>query len=42
MNIIKGVQADEAIQLLKEFYKGENPNAPDGKAKRKTPQNLLN
>ncbi|CAL4128427.1 unnamed protein product [Meganyctiphanes norvegica] len=35
MNIVKGIQADEAIQFLKEFYKGENPNAPDGKAKRK-------
>lgn len=31
----KGVRAEEAIQLLKEFYKGENPNAPEGKAKKK-------
>lgn len=29
----------EAVQLLKDFYKGENPNAPTGKAKRKAPRN---
>lgn len=33
--IEEGVRADEAIHLLKEFYKGENPNAPTEKAKRK-------
>ncbi|XP_071538535.1 tRNA-specific adenosine deaminase 2 [Panulirus ornatus] len=38
MNLKKGVRAEEAIELLKEFYKGENPNAPTGKAKRKTPK----
>lgn len=31
----KGVRAEEAVELLKEFYKGENPNAPEGKAKKK-------
>ncbi|XP_045617540.1 tRNA-specific adenosine deaminase 2 [Procambarus clarkii] len=36
MKLQKGVRAEEAINLLKEFYKGENPNAPTGKAKRKT------
>ncbi|XP_042236583.1 tRNA-specific adenosine deaminase 2-like [Homarus americanus] len=39
MNFQKGVQAEEAIELLKEFYKGENPNAPTGKVKRKVPKN---
>ena len=33
--LIKDVRKEEAINLLKEFYKGENPNAPTGKAKRK-------
>lgn len=28
-----GVRADEAMQLLKEFYKGENPSAPVPKVK---------
>lgn len=37
-NIIKGIRADEAIGLLKDFYKGENPNAPSDKAKRKKTQ----
>lgn len=32
----KDIRAEEAIGLLKDFYKGENPNAPTGKAKRKT------
>lgn len=36
MHFIKGVRAEEAIELLKEFYKGENPNAPTAKAKKKT------
>lgn len=35
-SIVKGVRADDAVHLLKEFYKGENPNAPTDKAKRKT------
>lgn len=29
-----GVRADEAMQLLKKFYKGTNPNAPESKVKR--------
>ncbi|XP_021694025.1 tRNA-specific adenosine deaminase 2 isoform X6 [Aedes aegypti] len=29
-----GVRADEAMELLKEFYKGENPSAPVPKVKR--------
>ncbi|XP_072042655.1 tRNA-specific adenosine deaminase 2-like [Amphiura filiformis] len=32
-NCIAGVHADTAVQLLKEFYKGENPNAPCPKVK---------
>uniref|UniRef100_T1JB44 CMP/dCMP-type deaminase domain-containing protein n=1 Tax=Strigamia maritima TaxID=126957 RepID=T1JB44_STRMM len=31
-----GVMKNEAIQLLKDFYKGENPNAPFPKLKRTT------
>ena len=30
-----GVFANDAVQLLKSFYKGENPNAPEPKKKRK-------
>ncbi|KAL4223484.1 tRNA-specific adenosine deaminase 2 [Mactra antiquata] len=30
---VDDVMADEAVQLLKTFYKGENTNAPDGKRK---------
>lgn len=37
-NIKKGIRADEAIGLLKDFYKGENPNAPSDKVKRKKSQ----
>ncbi|XP_073820091.1 tRNA-specific adenosine deaminase 2 [Musca autumnalis] len=29
-----GICADEAMELLKEFYKGENPSAPVAKSKR--------
>ena len=32
---IKGIFAEEAIDLLKHFYKGENPNAPCNKRKQK-------
>ncbi|MCL4123633.1 UNVERIFIED_CONTAM: hypothetical protein GTU68_022443 [Idotea baltica] len=35
MEVVKGVRGADAVGLLKEFYKGENPNAPTGKAKRK-------
>jgi hypothetical protein len=27
--------ADRAVELLKQFYKGENPNAPEDKRKSK-------
>ncbi|KAH1014450.1 hypothetical protein HUJ05_012313 [Dendroctonus ponderosae] len=30
-----GYKADEAMQLLKDFYKGQNPNAPAAKVKKK-------
>lgn len=35
LSVVKGLQAEKAIELLKEFYKGENPNAPTERAKRK-------
>lgn len=28
-----GIRAEEAMDLLKEFYKGTNPNAPESKVK---------
>lgn len=34
IKITRGVRADEAMDLLKEFYKGENPSAPIPKTKR--------
>lgn len=34
IKITGGVRAEEAMDLLKEFYKGENPSAPIPKAKR--------
>lgn len=30
---VSGLYADKAVELLKEFYKGENPNAPTPKVK---------
>ena len=30
-----GHRGDEAVALLKDFYKGENPNAPEEKRKPK-------
>lgn len=33
---ISGVMTERAVKLLKDFYKGENPNAPDDKRKVKT------
>lgn len=33
--IISGYRAEEAVELLKEFYKGENPNAPEERQKKK-------
>jgi tRNA-specific adenosine deaminase 2 len=35
--LVSGVQAKEAINLLKQFYQGENPHAPVSKQKRKIP-----
>jgi len=36
VTVVKGCyKADEAMQLLKDFYKGQNPNAPDSKVKKK-------
>lgn len=32
-DVVHGVLAVEAVTLLKTFYKGENPNAPDSKRK---------
>lgn len=32
--ITGGLRADEAMELLKDFYKGENPSAPVAKSKR--------
>ncbi|XP_059217845.1 tRNA-specific adenosine deaminase 2 [Stomoxys calcitrans] len=34
LNVIGGIRADEAMELLKDFYKGENPSAPIAKSKR--------
>ncbi|XP_053613540.1 tRNA-specific adenosine deaminase 2-like isoform X4 [Plodia interpunctella] len=34
-SLIGNVLADEAMDLLKQFYKGVNPNAPEAKAKKK-------
>lgn len=34
-DVIKGIFAEEAISLLKNFYKGENPNCPSSKRKPK-------
>lgn len=31
-----GLYADQAMDLLKLFYKGQNPNAPENKVKKKT------
>lgn len=38
LNCISGIHADVSVHLLKEFYQGENPNAPNpkDKSKRKT------
>lgn len=32
-DVVGGILAQEAVTLLKNFYKGENPNAPDNKRK---------
>jgi len=33
--VLGGFRAEEAVELLKEFYAGENPNAPEDKRKPK-------
>ncbi|XP_057333367.1 tRNA-specific adenosine deaminase 2 [Microplitis mediator] len=33
VDVIGGVRAEEAMNLLKQFYKGTNPNAPESKQK---------
>lgn len=35
IKIVGGVRAEEAMALLKNFYQGANPNAPESKMKRK-------
>lgn len=35
LNVVSGVRAEEAVNLLKLFYEGENPNAPNPKPKKK-------
>lgn len=34
VNVMGGIRADEAMDLLKEFYKGENPTAPIPKSRK--------
>lgn len=36
LKMISGVHKEDAVNLLKDFYKGENPNAPEHKKKIKT------
>lgn len=33
LQCIRGAMADRAVNLLKDFYRGENPNAPESKRK---------
>ena len=33
LKCVSGIFAEEAVELLKKFYKGENPNAPIPKSK---------
>ena len=35
INVISNVKSERAMDLLKEFYKGTNPNAPETKTKKK-------
>ena len=35
INVVGNVKGEEAMQLLKDFYKGTNPNAPEAKKGRK-------
>lgn len=34
VSVVGGIREDEAMELLKEFYKGENPSAPFTKARK--------
>lgn len=34
VKVVGGVREDEAMELLKEFYKGENPSAPVAKVRK--------
>ncbi|XP_034941272.1 tRNA-specific adenosine deaminase 2 [Chelonus insularis] len=34
VNVVGGIKSDETMQLLKEFYKGTNPNVPEEKKKK--------
>ena len=34
VKILGNIKGEEAMQLLKDFYKGENPNAPESKVKK--------
>ncbi|XP_043273247.1 tRNA-specific adenosine deaminase 2 [Venturia canescens] len=42
MNITGNVKGEQAMSLLKEFYKGTNPNAPEEKVKKKAGQKRKN
>lgn len=35
-NVRGGLYTNQAMDLLKQFYKGQNPNAPENKVKKKT------
>lgn len=37
--VVGGVRSQEAMQLLKDFYKGTNPNAPVPNVKKKSGRN---
>jgi len=39
-DVIANVRGEEAIELLKEFYAGTNPSAPEDKVKKKKPRTL--
>lgn len=34
VKVVGGIREDEAMELLKEFYKGQNPSAPVSKARK--------
>lgn len=39
INVIGNVKGEEAMQLLKDFYKGTNPNAPESNRKKRKKDN---